>query len=168
MDVLIVRHARAEDRRIFALSGKPDAKRPLTEEGKERMARAMPGLSRFVLAMHAIASSPWLRAVQTANIMAKHYGLEPVVLEALEPPVDFEGICQWLGQQRGNCVTLVGHEPDLGGLASRFLCGGDKNFMPLKKAGACLIGFDDPPAAGNGELRWLITPAQLRKIAGDQ
>lgn len=167
MDVLIVRHARAEDRNIFALSGKPDSQRPLTEEGKERMARAMPGLSRFVFAVHAIATSPWLRALETAEIMADHFGPEPEIIDVLEPPVDFEGVCRWLGEQRGSCVALVGHEPDLGWLASRLLSGGDESFIPLKKAGACLIGFEGPPAAGSGELRWLITPAQMRKIGGE-
>lgn len=164
MDVLIVRHARAEDRRFFALSGKSDSQRPLTHEGRERMERGMPGLRRFVLALHGVATSPWLRAVQTADILASYYGLEPVLLDALEPPIDFDSVCRWLGQQTGGCVAVVGHEPDLGWLASHFLCGGEESFVPLKKGGACLIGFNGMPDAGRGELRWLLTPAQLRKM----
>lgn len=162
MDVLIVRHARAEERIDFAMSGLPDSERPLTRDGMERFKKAVPGLRRFVLALHGVATSPWLRAGQTAKILAKAYKLKPVELVALEPPIDFDGICQWLMEQKGGCVALVGHEPDLGELASRFLCSEGESFMPLKKGGACLIGFNGPPEAGSGELRWLLTPAQLR------
>ncbi len=162
MDVLIVRHARAEERRDFALSGKPDSERPLTAEGIERFKKGIPGLKRYVLALHAVATSPWLRARQTAAILAGTYGIEPEELAALAPPLDFDGVCRWLASQRGGCVALVGHEPDLGEMASRFLCAQSEGFMPLKKGGACLIGFNGTPRTGSGELRWLLTPAQLR------
>jgi len=53
--------------------------------------------------------------------------------------------------------VLVGHEPDLGKLAGVLLFGAPAA-LPLRKAGACSIEFDNHCAAGKGRLRipWLL------------
>ena len=45
MKLLVIRHAIAEDRDEFAYTGRPDAERPLTKQGRERMRRAAAGLA---------------------------------------------------------------------------------------------------------------------------
>ncbi|MDH3366486.1 MAG: histidine phosphatase family protein, partial [Gemmatimonadota bacterium] len=69
MQLLVVRHAIAEDRDIFAAAGREDDERPLTEEGTRRMAAGAVGLVRVVPRLDAVASSPLVRAVQTAEII---------------------------------------------------------------------------------------------------
>jgi len=61
-------------------------------------------------------------------------------------------------------VAVVGHEPYLAFLAGWLLTGRHESFVELKKGGACLLEFDDPPAAGNATLVWSIAPAQLRTL----
>jgi len=59
-------------------------------------------------------------------------------------------------------VVLVGHEPDLGQLAAMLI---GSIPLPLKKAGACAIAFDDRVAPGAGSLCWLATRKLLRRLA---
>ena len=55
---------------------------------------------------------------------------------------------------------LVGHEPDLGELASWLLTGSKQRVrMPLKKAGAVAIAMEDPPV-----LLWMLGPRALREL----
>jgi phosphohistidine phosphatase len=63
-------------------------------------------------------------------------------------------------------VALVGHQPSLGLLAAWLLQGDDARFMlPLKKGGVALLTFEGLPAAGQGELEWLLPPRLLRALA---
>jgi phosphohistidine phosphatase SixA len=62
-------------------------------------------------------------------------------------------------------VMIVGHEPQLGAIASILLTGaGDVAHFKLK-TGAC-IAIDLPARfeRGGGELRWMLTHRQLRQM----
>ena len=76
MDLLIIRHAIAEDRDSFANSGKSDDLRPLTEDGKERMKLAAEGLRVVAPDISLLVASPLTRAQETAAIVGKEYGVE--------------------------------------------------------------------------------------------
>jgi phosphohistidine phosphatase len=167
MELLLVRHAKAEDREKFALSGAPDASRPLTREGRKKMRRAAAGLTTIVPRLASIAVSPYRRAVETAEILAAAYGgLEPHSLALLAPGSAREELLAWLqAETREGVVALVGHEPDLGRFASWLLGGPGADFIPLKKGGACLLRIAPDKGAGCGTLCWLLTPSQLRALA---
>jgi phosphohistidine phosphatase len=63
-------------------------------------------------------------------------------------------------------VAVVGHRPGLHELAAYLLTGeGDGLEIALKKGGALCVRFDGDPAPGAGELRWLLTPKVLRRLA---
>jgi phosphohistidine phosphatase len=165
MDLLIIRHGIAEDRDHWAHTGRPDAERPLTEEGRRRMRRAARGLRQLVGSVDVLAASPLARAAETAEILARQLGrgVETVPQLAPEHPVD--DLLPWLrGQDDEALVAVVGHEPHLGFLAGWLLTGRHESFVALKKGGACLLEFDDPPGAGEGVLRWLLAPGQLRAL----
>ncbi|HEX7242015.1 MAG TPA: histidine phosphatase family protein, partial [Longimicrobiaceae bacterium] len=86
MQLLVVRHAIAEDREEFARTGADDSLRPLTPEGRRRMRRAARGLRRLVPRLGLLASSPLTRAAQTAQILAEAYGgTETATFPELEP-----------------------------------------------------------------------------------
>src|SRR2546430_12501315 len=74
MRLLVVRHAIAEDREAFARSHKDDAARPLTPDGRRKMARAAEGLKQLVPELELLAASPYKRALETAEIIAHAYG----------------------------------------------------------------------------------------------
>lgn len=168
MKLLVIRHAVAEDREEFALTGKPDSLRPLTDEGRRRMRRAARGLSRLVPRLDLLATSPLTRAAQTAEILAAAYdGVESETVTDLAPEAVPDSLVPWLRRQgAGATVAVVGHEPHLGFLLGWLLTGRHQSFVELKKGGAVLLDFDDPPAAGNATLLWALAPGQLRRLRG--
>src|SRR3954471_16837400 len=74
MLVLIIRHGRAGDPAEFARSGMGDDLRPLTVEGRKRMRRNAEGLKAIVGKIDVIVTSPLVRTVETAQIVAKAFG----------------------------------------------------------------------------------------------
>ena len=164
MELLVIRHGLAEDGN--GAVGQKDARRPLTKRGRRKMRRAVGGLAALVPDIDVIASSPYLRSMQTADIIAAAYdGLTPEQVRALSPGGSRDEILAWL-QERGEneTVAVVGHEPHLGLLASWLLAAPLNHFLALKKGGAVLLGWPDYPAAGNAWLRWALTPGQLKKL----
>ena len=90
MQVLVVRHAIAEQREEFARTGKDDSQRPLTHDGRRKMRRGAVGLRAVVPAIDVLATSPLLRAVQTAEILAAVYnGRNMVTVKGLFPTASF-------------------------------------------------------------------------------
>ncbi|MBI2072814.1 MAG: histidine phosphatase family protein [Gemmatimonadetes bacterium] len=166
MELLVIRHGIAEDRDAFAASGKDDALRPLTDEGRRKLRQVARGLTILVPALDVLASSPLVRARQTADLVAKAYsGLSVTDIISLEPDQPPDAFAEWArGQSRRGAVAAVGHEPLLGRIVSLLLAGRGQSFIELKKGGACLVGFPDRVEPGAGVLRWLLTPGQLRGL----
>jgi phosphohistidine phosphatase len=166
MQLLVIRHAIAKDREVFAATGEDDALRPLTEVGAERMKDAAAGLRRVVRTLDILAASPLLRAQQTAEIVAEAYGNLPVHTGGvLSPESEPPAFLRWLRQQRtANVVAVVGHEPHLGTLVTWLMTGQSTSRIALRKGGACLLDFSARPAAGGATLQWALTPSQLRRI----
>ena len=164
MKLLVIRHAIAEDRDAFAVTGQPDGNRPLTDEGRRKMKAAARGLARVVPEIDVLASSPLLRAAQTADIVARGYGgVEMQTVEELSPERRPDELLGWLRtHQPDETVAVVGHEPHLGFLAGWLLTGRNDSFVYFKKGGAVLLEFDDPPAGGNAVLAWARPPRLLR------
>lgn len=165
MEIILLRHGRAEDRLAFAKSGQEDRLRPLTPAGTKRLRRALPGLRGVVPAIDLLVTSPLLRARQTAEVLLEGYPVPLQELPALAPGGERREVNRWLARQRAGVVLLVGHEPDLGSLASWYLTGSGESFMPLKKGALCLIRFNGQPAAAQGSLQLLLTSSQLRQLA---
>ena len=165
MKLLIVRHGPAGDPDEWERQGKDDTVRPLTPKGKKEVRKAAAGLVRLVPALDLIATSPWTRAAQTAEIVNKEYGVDVEEVEALTSdhrPEDLDG---WLSRQREReAIALVGHEPHLGLLVGYLLGGKSASFVDLKKGGACLIEMDDPSKPGSGCLEWLLGDRELRRL----
>lgn len=166
MDLLVVRHAIAEDREEFARTGKPDEERPLTREGRRRFEKGARGLRKLAPSLDLLATSGLVRAKETAELLAAAYDhLRTVRVAELAPEAKPAALVPWLrAQHRRDTVAVVGHEPHLSALVELLLAGGPSGFVELKKGGACLVSLPKPAAAGGGELRWLLTPAQLRSL----
>jgi phosphohistidine phosphatase len=168
MRLLVIRHAPAEDRDEFAKTEKPDGERPLTPGGKRGMARAAKGLRQLVPSIDVLASSPYVRAWQTAQIVADAYSdLTITPVRALIPGGSRTETLRWLRTAGPDAtVAIVGHEPDLSELISWLLAGSTKALLSLKKGGACLIEYDGHPPArpGAGTMAWTLTRSQLERL----
>lgn len=164
MKLLIVRHGAAGDRESWQAEGHDDRLRPLTPEGKKEMRRAAAGLVSLVPDLPVLATSPLVRAAQTAEILAKVYRCDVSSLDALEPEEDPAGAVDWLRtQQADSTIGLVGHEPHLSTLVGHLLTGKRDSFVDLKKGGACLLKIDTV-RPGGAELKWLLGPRDLAKL----
>ena len=169
MDVLIIRHAIAQDREGFAEShaGEDDGARPLTGRGRKRMRAAARGLCRVAPRVTLLASSPLVRAVQTADIVEACFGgVKRVIVSQLASDQSVTALLKWLQAQRPDLtVALVGHEPQLSTFAGWACTGLQESFIRLKKGGACLLRFKTDVKPGRATLLWALAPAQLRALA---
>jgi phosphohistidine phosphatase len=165
MKLLIIRHGPAGDRAEWEAEGHDDRLRPLTLQGKKEMHRVAEGLTTLVSKIDLLATSPLVRAVQTAEIVASQYDCEPATVEALAPGEDLDEVVKWLRGQRGETVAVVGHEPDLSTLACYLLAGKPSSFLTLKKSGSCLLDLGDSPGPGPARLEWLLVPRVLKQLA---
>jgi phosphohistidine phosphatase len=167
VQILIIRHASAEERSTFAATGKSDDQRPLTDEGQRKMTEAAQGLRALVPHLDVIAASSLVRAQQTAAIVAKAYGIADVETTAtLTPDAQPASFAKWaLAHVDRDVVAAVGHEPHLGTLVTWLLSGRADSHVVLKKGGACLVECDGAPGPATGRLHWLLTPATLRRVA---
>jgi phosphohistidine phosphatase len=166
MMLLLVRHGPAGDREAWRALGKDDFLRPLTADGRARTRAAARGLARVADPPQALATSPLARAVQTADLVARAFGVEAAEeLHAVVPTGAAAAVMPWLSARaKLDLVALVGHEPHLGKLASWLLAPSSTPFLQLKKCGACLLDLGVRPRAGDARLVWLVTPAQLRRL----
>jgi phosphohistidine phosphatase len=170
MKLLVIRHGVAEDRDSFAASGQPDTQRPLTDDGRKKMRSATRGIHRIVPKLKVLASSRLVRAAQTAEIVGKVYGgMDVATLDELAPERRPDELLGWLrSHELGDTVAVVGHEPHLGFLVGWLLTGRNDSFVEIKKGGAVLLEFDDPPSGGNAVLLWAMAPRQLRWLGEDE
>jgi phosphohistidine phosphatase len=166
MMLLVVRHGPAGDRHAWSEEGKDDFLRPLTAEGRRKVRDAFRGLRHLVPPPEALATSPLLRAVETADRLARAFDVPAAEeLPALEPGRSPREVLPWLAERRRlGRVAVVGHEPHLGTLVSWLLAGRSAPFLVLKKGGACLLDLGDEPRPGWARIHWVLAPAQLRRL----
>lgn len=160
----IVRHGIAEPK-----GGIADADRRLTEVGVRRFRRAALGLKRLGIVPDVILSSPLIRAEQTAQLLVAV--LAPELAVEIYPPLApgnqiSEVLAGLRAYRRARHIMLVGHQPDLGELASHLLTGSASVVsLPFKKGGVAAIEVTALPPHNAGNLEWFMAPRQLRAIA---
>ena len=166
MQLLVIRHAIAEEREDFARTGKDDRLRPLTDEGRKKMKQGAKGLRQLAPRIDLLATSPLTRAAQTGAILDTVYGgLSEVEIEELSPEATPTDFLRWLRKQKAECIAVVGHEPSISLILSWLLTGSERRIFSFRKGGACLIEFSGEIGAGTATLLWALTPAQLRDLA---
>ena len=167
MQLLVIRHAIAEDKDAFAKTGRPDTERPLTKHGRQVMARVAHGLARQVKSIDVLAASPLVRAAQTAAIVAKEYdGISVSTVPALAPQSAPAAFAAWLRTQREvDVVAVVGHEPHLGTLITWLMSGLRDSHVTLEKGGVCMLEIDRQPGARCATLVWSLPPDVLAQLA---
>lgn len=165
MDLYVLRHGKAER----VAPGGDDAARPLTEKG-QRDAR---GLGRWVrdhdLAIDLVATSPHVRARETATLVLQGAVMPPPLetWDELRPGGAVKAVLARLAAfDPAGAVLVVGHEPLLSTLASAAIGGGR---IRLAKGALAKVGEFAPGASrdpgGGGALEWLVTPALIAPVS---
>jgi phosphohistidine phosphatase len=167
MELLVIRHAIAMEREEWARTGRPDDDRPLTDAGRRRMRKNARGIHRFAPHPDVIATSPYLRAVDTARVVAETLGIARMeTVEALVPDRHPRELARWLNDSaNAPTVAVVGHEPHLGSLVTWLCSGRDAPAVEFKKGGACLLRLEGKADAAAAVMQWLLTASQLRAVA---
>ena len=123
-------------------------------------------IARLEPAFDAILVSPLVRAVETAEPVARACGFAEPLREskALRPGAEPEVILEEVAKLGARNVLLVGHMPHLGRLFGRLLTGRDDVDVPLKKAALAAFETADP-LSGTAELKFYFPPRHLEKLA---
>jgi len=145
---------------------KDDSLRPLTAEGQEKMRRAAHGMLSLGLKFDAIISSPYLRAKQTAEIIAQAYKLKEnkiYLTNNLLPPATAEELLQEISVSfpKSKNVLLVGHEPHLSEMISSLLNCNKSLDIDFKKGSLCNLSIAQDWKNSDAILNWLLTSTQL-------
>jgi phosphohistidine phosphatase len=162
MEIYILRHGIAVDR--GTLGYKKDSDRPLTNEGEEKMHQIAKAILAMDLKFDLILSSPYVRAQQTAQIVAAELDEEVTLTEFLVPNGNALELIRELNDEKPQRVLLVGHEPHLSGLISVLVTGESDAAIELKKGGLCKLSTDRLAFGQCATLNWLLTPKQLRSM----
>jgi phosphohistidine phosphatase len=166
MELYVLRHGIAA---ILGTEGlRHDSDRPLTEAGREKLRRVVRGMSALGLSFDLILTSPFLRAVQTAEIVAKQLGVKNGCEHApqLAPDGDPRALVRLITSRSGarDRVLVVGHEPYLSELVSVLVSGDTLTPITLKKAGLCKLVTPALRYGRCASLEWLLAPAQAARI----
>jgi phosphohistidine phosphatase len=153
----VMRHGAAED---HAESG-VDGDRALTPAGRERVRAVAKVLVDANEAPMHVITSPLVRAVQTAEIVAlvTKLGERGGVLDVrrdVAPGGHAHRLVQKLASEQRRRVLLTGHEPDLSALCAALL--GDFG-RPFDKA--MVVGIHVPDQGGPARLRFILDPKKL-------
>jgi len=166
VNLYIVRHAIAVQR------GDPgyedDSQRPLTAAGKKKFKKIVKGLAQLGTEFDVILTSPYVRARDTAKILAKEFGMKNDVAfsDNLIQPGNFENLIKEIQEKYDvNNLALVGHEPMLSSLISWLTTGNTDMKMTLKKGGVAFLIAENLYQDGRAVLQWLLTPAQMVELA---
>jgi phosphohistidine phosphatase len=163
MQLYIVRHGIAIDREDPKCPSDPE--RYLTEEGVEKTRQVAKGVAALGATADLLLSSPYVRAMQTAEIFASEFDYAKqkirrtdLLLPGAEPSLLFRELVR---EKQAASIFLFGHAPQLDDIIATAL-GSKRHISSLKKAGVALIELKrlSPPIA---ELVWLATPKLLRR-----
>lgn len=143
----------------------PDPKRFLTPEGIKKTRVAMLGLAALGVEPQVLVSSPYLRAVQTAELAAEalKYPADKIrTIEALLPGTAPGQLLRELARIDKEEVMCFGHAPNLDLVIAH--CLGLRNpVTQLKKAGAAGLDLQSLSPV-KASLLWLYTGKALRLL----
>ncbi|HXP83008.1 MAG TPA: phosphoglycerate mutase family protein [Verrucomicrobiae bacterium] len=164
MHLYLIRHGIAVDREDPNCP--PDTERPLTPKGMKRSHAAALGLRALDVKPNAVLTSPWLRAVQTAEIFCETLGYSPKKIlraDALKGTSAPSDLLRELQSMKAKVVLCFGHEPHLHLVIGHILHTSAK-ITELKKAGLALLELErvSPP---QGRLLALYPASTLRLLA---
>jgi phosphohistidine phosphatase len=140
-----------------------DEDRPLTKEGARKMKAVARGMRAMDLQFDRLFSSPYLRAMQTAQIVASAFSMKVETWESLKAEARPQATTMALAKVAEENVLIVGHQPHLGALVSLLIAGDADVQINFKKGGLCKLTMSANGSRPSATLEWLMAPSQLRQ-----
>jgi phosphohistidine phosphatase len=162
MNLYLIRHA------IAVEEYEDDSQRPLTDKGKKKMRSIAKGLRALGVEFDLILSSPYVRAVETAEVLADVFKMKKEVQfsENLVPSGDPGLLIAEMNEKYSvGSIALVGHEPFLSSLIGLLVADNANADITLKKGGVCSLSADDLHHTRKATMDWLLTPGILVGIS---
>ncbi len=151
--IIAIRHAKPKS------EGYADEKlRPLHEEGIATQRTMTQHIADKGYAPTSIYSSPILRAVQTAEILAEKFSLDVNQTEALGYALDRSALLSLIPPPDNNqTLVLVGHAPNLAEFINDLV---GEMVLPegLSKSGTAILSFDEQPGFGKATFVEYLKP----------
>jgi phosphohistidine phosphatase len=151
----LLRHAHAGD--AYEWSG-DDALRPLTHKGRRQAERLGRFMCEHDIRPDVIVSSPKVRALQTAEIVAAELGMTVRREDRLGDGFGKEDLWALLDELGAREPLLVGHDPDLSTLLTYLI---DTSGLSMRKGALATVDLETRLGDGEGVLRWLLPPELL-------
>jgi phosphohistidine phosphatase len=164
MNLFFLRHGKAFPR---SPQWRPDSKRPLTRQGEKKMMQAARGMQALELSFDLILTSPYARALRTAEIVAELYGAKKLFeTNHLVPEARPQDIVDEINANFAafDLILPPGHEPFLTGLISTLLSGGQSLSIDLKKGALCNLSIEKLHFGKCARLDWLLTASHLARL----
>lgn len=154
MDLYLIRHAHAVDG-----DGLRDDDRPLSAQGRKQALDVGAALARQKVRLARIVTSPLVRAVETAELVAVSLGYDGGldVHDALRPDGSWKHLLREVLEGGGaEPLALVGHEPTIGHYLSKLL---QQKGLSMGKGTVVRLDWSDAEAAA--KIVWTLSPKRL-------
>jgi len=161
MELYVVRHGIAEE----GGEGMRDGSRTLTEKGRRRFQKTARAFGKLGRKLDLILTSPLVRAVQTAEILAREARHDEVsVLEELDPKFDADAVREALAKRsdKRETIALVGHEPQLSSVLA-MLAGVPREEIELESGSIVRLDVSGLADGAVADPRWWLKPKGARK-----
>ena len=156
MQIYLLRHGIAEDGK----PGRPDSDRALTSEGKDKLRRVLKRARAADCTPTLILSSPYRRALETAEIAADvlDYKKDVVKTRALIPEAPPSACWDEIRTHKDEtAILLATHEPLASSLAAHLLRSPALQ-VDMKKAALVRLDSDRFTPEPHCVLKWILTP----------
>jgi len=158
MELLLVRHGKAQDRRLVSI----DHERKLVPKGTIQLKQDIPYLTEYLGDRKNVFlwSSGITRALETAEIIQELCKIDDIEVYDFIETGDFYELERSLKKMgEDSTIVIVGHQPDLSEW-TRMIC---KKIIDFKKGGAVsfkIISTDQL----SGEINWIAEPGKYMNI----
>ena len=157
MQIYLLRHGIAEN----DAPGRPDSERALTPEGRDKLRRVLQRARDAGVSPSLILSSPYRRALETAEVAAAVLGYEGKIgkTATLTPGASpYDTWAEIRARPDERAVLLASHEPLMSSLAA-FLLASPALSVDMKKAALLRVDCDRAGPEPKCVLKWMLTPA---------
>ena len=153
MNLYLIRHGDAEK----ASLSKSDSERELTSKGKVSIKKAAEGWKKTIKSFDIIASSPLIRAVQTADIIADVFDYSKKITTDKRITIGNKpnDVIDFIRSFDVENIAIVGHEPDMSNNLSAFTSSAGM-YLEFKKGTIAKISFEGKIRLSAGTLEFLI------------
>ena len=164
MKLLIIRHGKAYD--ADPRQWPDDSERPLTRKGERRFAKSVPAIQQLVPDSPRVISSPYERALKTAQILCDEAGWGEVEIDdRLSAHLGPDEALDLLSSlDVAGTYAIVGHDPTFSFLPGYLIGANRLGATALKPGAVALVDTGIAPVAqGSGTLTALIQPKSLAR-----